>query len=138
MKIRTSRKKTSKRLKNKQTFHQTLLILDANLETSCLQIVFLLRKRFFSYNRLGRWDLVDKENASKVEEEKKDGTAPAESEELLSLDSLDSIIAHEDPEFAKSLDDIGPDITIEIYNEGLSLEYTQQDEEKIVERIRIF
>ncbi len=76
-------------------------------------------------------DLVDKENATKVEEEKKDETAPAESEELLSLDSLDSIIAHEDPEFAKSLDDIGPDITIEIYNEGLSLEYTQQDEEKL-------
>lgn len=60
-------------------------------------------------------------------------TSAENSEELLSLENLDSILAEEDPEFAKSLGDIGRDEVgaVEIYNEGLSLEYTLEDERKL-------
>lgn len=76
--------------------------------------------------------MVDNESPTKVENEK-DGSPEEDSEEMLSLESLDSIIAEEDPDFAKSLNEIGPDenIDIEIYNEGLELEYTIADERKL-------
>lgn len=77
--------------------------------------------------------MVDNESTTKVEEEKKDGAPEGEAEDVLSLESLDSIIADADPEFSKSLDEIGPDdsINVEIYNEGLELEYTLADEIKL-------
>lgn len=71
--------------------------------------------------------MADNESPTKVEEEK-EGSAEAEAEELLSLESLDELIASEDPDFASSLSGIGPDENIEIYNEGLQLEYTLADE----------
>lgn len=73
--------------------------------------------------------MVDNETATKVEENE---TPEVESEETLSLESLDSIIADADPEFAQSLTEIGPDESggIEIYNEGLDLEYTLEAETK--------
>lgn len=73
--------------------------------------------------------MVDNETATKVEEHE----APAgESEEILSMESLDSLIADEDPEFAQSLNEIGPDDPgdIDIYNESLDLEYTLEAERK--------
>lgn len=77
--------------------------------------------------------MVDNESTTKVEDEKKDGAPEAESEELLSLESLDSIIADADPEFSQALNEIGPDdpTNVEIYNEGLELEYTLADEVKL-------
>ncbi|MBV2167938.1 MAG: flagellar basal body-associated FliL family protein [Bdellovibrio sp.] len=75
--------------------------------------------------------MVDNEGTTKVEEEKKEGAPEGEAEELLSLESLDSIISSEDPEFADSLTQIGHDEPIEIYNEGLDLEYTLEAEIKL-------
>lgn len=68
-------------------------------------------------------------NPTKVDE-----TKPAEDSEenLLSLDSLDNILKEADPEFAKSLEEIGPDeAAAVIYEEGLELEYTLADEQKL-------
>lgn len=76
--------------------------------------------------------MVDNESTTKVGEGKKDGIPEEESADLLSLESLDSIIATEDPEFAKSLDEIGPDVSIsgEVDHDGAALEYTLKDEVK--------
>lgn len=53
-----------------------------------------------------------------------------ESEDLLSLESLDSIISEEDPEFSASLQAIGPpeELSASIYDEGLAFEYTLDEE----------
>lgn len=77
--------------------------------------------------------MTDNETTTKVEDENKNGAPEENSEELLSLDNLDSILAEEDPEFAKSLSEIGSDdsVGVEIYNEGLGLEYTLADEIKL-------
>nr|BFD58570.1 hypothetical protein CKG001_06770 [Bdellovibrio sp. CKG001] len=77
--------------------------------------------------------LAEQENTTKVEEEIKDGAAEGDGEDLMSLESLDSVLAEEDPEFAKSLNEIGPDVegAGEIYEEGLELEYTLAEEEKL-------
>lgn len=74
--------------------------------------------------------MTDKQNPTKVENETS-GKPEGESEELLSMESLDSIIASEDPDFAKSLEEIVPVENIEIYNESLQLEYTLADEVKL-------
>lgn len=74
--------------------------------------------------------MADNESPTKVENETS-GKPEEESEELLSMESLDSIIANEDPDFAKSLEEIGPVENIEIYNESLQLEYTLADEVKL-------
>ncbi|MGZ3770966.1 MAG: flagellar basal body-associated FliL family protein [Bdellovibrio sp.] len=74
--------------------------------------------------------MAENETPTKVVDEKDEATS-AEAEDLLSLDSLDSILADEDPEFARSLNEIGPDENIEIYNEGLQLEYTLAYEENL-------
>ncbi|WP_374021226.1 flagellar basal body-associated FliL family protein [Bdellovibrio bacteriovorus] len=79
--------------------------------------------------------MADKESTTKVEEEKKDGAPEGEAEDVLSLESLDEIIANEDPEFAKGLIDIGPDDPSNtIYEEGVELEYTLEEEIKLWER----
>lgn len=77
--------------------------------------------------------LAEQENTTKVEEEIKDGATEGEGEDLMSLESLDSVLAEEDPDFAKSLNEIGPDVVGagEIYEEGLELEYTLAEEEKL-------
>ncbi|MGZ3772413.1 MAG: flagellar basal body-associated FliL family protein [Pseudobdellovibrionaceae bacterium] len=69
-------------------------------------------------------------SSTKVEKINSGEEQETQSDELLSLESLDSIIASEDPEFAKSLDGIGPDENVEIYNESLQAEYTLEDEVK--------
>lgn len=74
--------------------------------------------------------MADNESPTKVENETS-GKPEEESEELLSMESLDSIIANEDPDFAKSLEEIGPVENIEIYNESLQIEYTLADEAKL-------
>lgn len=53
-----------------------------------------------------------------------------ESEDLLSLESLDSLIAEEDPDFSASLEAIGPaeELSASIYDEGLAFEYTLDEE----------
>jgi flagellar basal body-associated protein FliL len=54
--------------------------------------------------------LADNENTTKVESQNPDGTPEEESsEDLLSLESLDSILEKEDPEFTKGLGNISPD-----------------------------
>ncbi|MDG0816779.1 flagellar basal body-associated FliL family protein [Bdellovibrio svalbardensis] len=77
--------------------------------------------------------MTDNETTTKVEEENKDGAPEENSEDLLSLDNLDSILAEEDPEFAKALSEIGPDeeIDVDLSNESLGLEYTLEDEVKL-------
>ncbi len=77
--------------------------------------------------------MTDNESTTKVEDQNKDAAPEENSEELLSLDNLDSILAEEDPEFANSLNEIGPDeaIDVDIYNESLGLEYTLDDEVKL-------
>lgn len=77
-------------------------------------------------------------NSTKVEDqtqEQNQESAESSEENLLSLESLDNILAEEDPEFSKSLSEIGPDdpVTMQIYDEGLALEYTLADELKIWE-----
>jgi Flagellar basal body-associated protein len=72
----------------------------------------------------------EKENPTKVQTG--DATAAEESEaELMSLDNLDSVIAEADPEFAEALNDIGPNDGMGIFNEGVGLEYTLDDEMKL-------
>ncbi|WP_413575667.1 flagellar basal body-associated protein FliL [Bdellovibrio sp. HCB290] len=80
--------------------------------------------------------MADNENTTKVESQKPEGAPEEESsEELLSLDSLDSILEKEDPEFAKSLQSIGPDDpTNPIVIEESDLEYKLADEVKYWER----
>ncbi|XGC81515.1 flagellar basal body-associated FliL family protein [Bdellovibrio bacteriovorus] len=73
--------------------------------------------------------MANNESPTKVEEENKI-SPEAEAEDSLSLESLDSILAEEDPEFAQSLLDIGPDNPTEIYNESVELEYTLEEELK--------
>ncbi|WII73471.1 flagellar basal body-associated FliL family protein [Bdellovibrio sp. 22V] len=77
--------------------------------------------------------MAENEDTTKVEEEKKDGAPEEASEDLLSLESLDEAIASEDPDFANSLNEIGPDdpANVEIYAEGSELEYTLADEVKL-------
>lgn len=73
--------------------------------------------------------MADKETATKVEEH----NAPvAESDELLSLESLDSMIAQADPEFAKSLEEIGPDEVqnLDLDSDSLEVDYTLEAEQK--------
>ena len=82
--------------------------------------------------------MAENDNTTKAEEQKKpaegvDASAEQDaesSEGLLDLDSLDEVLKKEDPEFAKSLENIGPDSGIEIYNEALETEYKPEDEEK--------
>ncbi|WP_413582457.1 flagellar basal body-associated protein FliL [Bdellovibrio sp. HCB288] len=80
--------------------------------------------------------MADNENKTKVEAQKPEGAPEEESsEELLSLDSLDSILEKEDPEFAKSLQTIGPDDPSNpIVIEESDLEYKLADEVKYWER----
>ncbi len=73
--------------------------------------------------------MAESENTTKVEEELKD-IADGEGEDLLSLESLDSVLAEADPEFAKALNEIGPDEGLSIYEEGLELQFTLEDEKK--------
>lgn len=74
--------------------------------------------------------MADTENTTKGED-----TASESAEDLegsLSLDDLDSAIAQEDPEFVSSLSGIGPDDPKHvIYEEGIELEYRQEDELKL-------
>ncbi|KHD89878.1 MAG: flagellar protein required for flagellar formation [Bdellovibrio sp. ArHS] len=79
--------------------------------------------------------MADNESTTKVEDEKKDNAPEGEAEDVLSLDSLDEIIANEDPEFAKALGEIGPDDPLNaIYEEGVELEYTLEEEIKLWQR----
>lgn len=73
--------------------------------------------------------MAESENTTKVEDELKD-IADGEGEDLLSLESLDSVLADADPEFAKALNEIGPDEGLSIYEEGLELQFTLEDEKK--------
>lgn len=83
--------------------------------------------------------LAEKDIPTKVEENENAPDASAEGEELLSLESLDSILAEEDPEFARSLSEIGPDgEAIEIYDEGSELKYALEDELKIWQEAKGF
>lgn len=76
--------------------------------------------------------MAEKDIPTKVEDNEKAPDAAAEGEELLSLESLDSILAEEDPEFASSLNEIGPDgEAVEIYDEGSELKYALEDEQKV-------
>lgn len=76
--------------------------------------------------------MAEKDIPTKVEDSEDAPDASAEGEELLSLESLDSILAEEDPEFARSLGEIGPDgEAVEIYDEGSELKYALEDELKI-------
>lgn len=77
--------------------------------------------------------MAEQENTTKVEEEIKDGAPEGEAEDLMSLESLDSALAEADPEFAQSLNEIGPDEAggALIYEEGIELEYTLAEEEKL-------
>lgn len=71
--------------------------------------------------------MVDNETTTKVEKQK----APlGASDEVLSMESLDSIIADEDPEFAQSLKDIGLEEShdVDLYDDGIDLEYTLEAE----------
>jgi flagellar basal body-associated protein FliL len=74
--------------------------------------------------------LVDKENTTKAEEQAADENENIEG--ALSLEELDSVIAADDPDFAKSLHNIGPDDPNNaIYEEGVELQYKLEDEIKI-------
>lgn len=74
-------------------------------------------------------NLIDDKNQTKVEGDTLE-SADADAD-TLSLESLDSIIAEEDPEFSSSLNEIGHvETNIEIYSEGLALEYSLEDEIK--------
>lgn len=76
--------------------------------------------------------MAEQENTTKVEEEIKEGTPEGEAEDLMSLESLDSALAEADPEFAQSLNEIGPDEAgAPIYEEGIELEYTLAEEERL-------
>lgn len=74
--------------------------------------------------------LAENESSTKVESQKaatpenqEAGHAEESAEELLSLDDLDGMIASEDPEFAESLNSIGPDDpSSDIYIEGIEPE----------------
>lgn len=80
--------------------------------------------------------LAENESSTKVESQKaatpenqEAGHAEESAEELLSLDDLDGMIASEDPEFAESLNSIGPDDpSSDIYIEGIEPEYTLEHE----------
>lgn len=74
--------------------------------------------------------MVDPENTTKAEESKAESTEDVEGG--LSLEDLDSAIAQEDPDFAASLNGIGPDDpNYVIYDESLELEYRIEDELKL-------
>lgn len=86
--------------------------------------------------------MAENESTTKVEKRKSEtadadvasnASSEASSEDMLSLENLDSVLAEEDPDFAKSLVDIGPDdpTNAEIYNEDIVLEYTIEDEVKL-------
>lgn len=76
--------------------------------------------------------MADQENTTKVEDQVKDGAPEGEAEDLMSLDSLDAVLAEEDPEFAQSLNQIGPDVEgAALYEEGVELEYTLEEEKKV-------
>ncbi|MNJ92532.1 flagellar basal body-associated protein FliL [compost metagenome] len=82
---------------------------------------------------------TNEENPTKVEDqnpEQENESSEVSDESLLSLDSLDDILAEADPEFSKSLNEIGPDdpAAVEIYDEGLELEYKLADEVKLWEQ----
>lgn len=75
--------------------------------------------------------MTENEGTTKVEHENGDGAPEGGGEELLSLESLDSIIEESDPEFAKSLNDIGPDDpNAFLHIETADLEYTLEEEIK--------
>ncbi|UYL09004.1 flagellar basal body-associated FliL family protein [Bdellovibrio sp. SKB1291214] len=80
--------------------------------------------------------MADNENTTKVESANPEGTPEEESsEDLLSLESLDSILEKEDPEFAKSLSSIGPDDPSNpIAIEESDLEYRLEHEIKYWQR----
>jgi flagellar basal body-associated protein FliL len=88
----------------------------------------------------------EKENPTKVGDEQNNkpnaeaanSGAESSEEELLSLENLDDMLAEVDPDFAKSLAEIGPDDSSigEIYNEGVGLEYTLADEQKLWESVQ--
>lgn len=76
--------------------------------------------------------MAEQENTTKVEEEVKEGTPEGETEDVMSLESLDAALAEEDPEFAQSLSLIGPDVEgASLYEEGVELEYTLEEEQKV-------
>lgn len=68
------------------------------------------------------------ENESKTKVEIEGSEAEQEEENLLSLESLDSIIDEADPDFAKGLQEIGPDDPPTLFSEGNDLKYSLQDE----------
>ena len=74
--------------------------------------------------------MADTENTTKGEDTSSESAEDIEGG--LSLDDLDSAIAQEDPEFAASLQNIGPDDPKHvIYEEGVELEYRPEDELKL-------
>lgn len=77
--------------------------------------------------------MAENETTTKVEDQHQGELPEGASEDLLSLDSLDSIISEVDPEFSQALGEIGTDdsANIEIYSEDISLEYTLADEVKL-------
>lgn len=70
-----------------------------------------------------------KEQASQAPEDLQDNSEELDGD-VLSLESLDAILAEEDPEFLKSLQTIGPDNPNhnKIYEEGVELEYEYAEE----------
>lgn len=76
--------------------------------------------------------MAENETTTKVEDQKPEGAPEGEnSEKLISLESLDSMLAEEDPEFAKSLSEIGPDDpSLGVVIEEADLEYHLEDEIK--------
>ena len=78
--------------------------------------------------------MAENESSTKVEEPKKEGAENASgenSEEVLSLDNLDSIIAEEDPEFAAGLQEITPQNIGHLDSDSdLEIEYTLDYEKR--------
>ncbi|MGE5085398.1 MAG: flagellar basal body-associated protein FliL [Bacillota bacterium] len=76
--------------------------------------------------------MAENETTTKVQDQTPEGAPEGDnSEELLSLDNLDSILAEEDPEFAKSISEIGPDDpSLSVVIEEADLEYHLEDEIK--------
>lgn len=78
--------------------------------------------------------MAENESSTKVEEPKNEGAENASgenSEEILSLDNLDSIIADEDPEFASGLQEITPQNIGNLDSDSdLEIEYTLDYEKR--------
>lgn len=107
----------------------------------------MLNIRFFSYNRLGRYQLSDQNNKTKDGKRKRsessgqheqsnlsaghesdsDGTSHAEDQEL-SPEKVDAILKEKDPEFIKSLEQIHHEDSNEYSDEKFDPGFTLEDE----------